>query len=1129
MAFERSTWHDEVRRWWREHAPDLANRAARAGVQGGYALLVTSALAPLMNTTGDPTALRAALAGLIGGVGANLLSNVLESSRDGLLQRLRPRQPKGQDAVAAALQRLSAHTDEEAVRAALDSLIDQAQAIDAAAEALGADWDAYAEQVEQEIEALGSAPQTSAVIQRIRAVRAGPLPGHDVHIAARGGLIVQNGNVIVIPGAGDLSSLLAKLGAALAREDSHIEGLPERDQVRIVAGADHAAISREALGVAPPPHNRRAWLERQALDEAFSRWETRFVPLAGIERLPVDLALVRTEGQGPQQQRVLEPIPDVRATLQRYERLALLGDPGGGKTTVLERLALEAWHAAVRDAQAPIPLFVSLGQHRGGEPIDFLQQRWQEKGYQHNLGLTLPQALAQGRLLLLADGLNEMPRQRLAEQMEAWGQWVHEACPPGNHAVFACRILDYDTHPLGLPRVEVLPFSPERVYQFLGLHLPEQQAQALKAALEEDERRCQEANQSARSLLTLAGNPLVLWAMVQVFAPEGSLPANRGALFGDLGQILLERESRRRMGQREPTTETRRQAALYGEALTRLAYALQERGEGTRVARSEALAALPAAPEPEETLAHALGARVLKKLEGETEDEIYYAHQLLQESFASRDLLRRLRQGQDLRPLWRATRLAQEMPPPREQGPWDPLPAPPPTGWEETTILAAGLAGAELPRLLEAMRASYPALAARCLDEAGADCRGIEIAVQATAEATRKQLLADLRDPAVHLRARLEAGLRLGRIRDPRFAPAETPSGAPYARPTLCPVEAGRYLVGNPRDPQDPRRDPEAYDDERNGEEVALPPFWIARYPVTNAEYRLFVRAKGYEDERCWEGPDARAWREGQDLGGHADWLASQRWAKSQPDDWRDRLADRYRPQALDSIATLRRWSEQELLDWARRQASGQPRDRPAFWGNPAYAGWVGDNQPVIGVCWYEARAFCRWLYTRWRADGFEPAQAIPAGYEVRLPTEAEWEAAARGPEARRYPWGPTFDPACANTLEGRVLRPSPVGAYPQGAAPCGALDMSGNIYQWTLSLWGEDPQSPSFLYPYRPDDGRENVLAGAEALRVVRGGSWVYDQWNARCACRLRYSPHDRGFDLGFRVVVAPPISQSS
>ena len=160
------------------------------------------------------------------------------------------------------------------------------------------------------------------------------------------------------------------------------------------------------------------------------------------------------------------------------------------------------------------------------------------------------------------------------------------------------------------------------------------------------------------------------------------------------------------------------------------------------------------------------------------------------------------------------------MPPPKDRGPWDPLPAPPPTGWEETTILAAGLAGRDLPRLLEAVRASYPALAARCLDEAGADCGAVEDAVEAAAQAARKQLLADLRDPAVHLRARLEAGLRLGRIGDPRFLPAETVSGAPYVRPTLCPVQAGRYLVGNPRDPEAPRYDPDAYDDEQNGEEA---------------------------------------------------------------------------------------------------------------------------------------------------------------------------------------------------------------------------------------------------------------------------------------------------------------------
>jgi formylglycine-generating enzyme required for sulfatase activity len=131
----------------------------------------------------------------------------------------------------------------------------------------------------------------------------------------------------------------------------------------------------------------------------------------------------------------------------------------------------------------------------------------------------------------------------------------------------------------------------------------------------------------------------------------------------------------------------------------------------------------------------------------------------------------------------------------------------------------------------------------------------------------------------------------------------------------------------------------------------------------------------------------------------------------------------------------------------------------------------------------------------------------------VRLPGEAEWEWAAGGPGHTRYPWGRNFDPERANTLEGRVLAPSPVGVYPAGAAKCGALDLSGNVWEWCHSLYRP--------YPYRAGDGREEPLA--EGRRTLRGGSWGIYLRNARVAVRDRTLPVNFGNRNGFRVVVAP------
>jgi toxoflavin biosynthesis protein ToxD len=155
-----------------------------------------------------------------------------------------------------------------------------------------------------------------------------------------------------------------------------------------------------------------------------------------------------------------------------------------------------------------------------------------------------------------------------------------------------------------------------------------------------------------------------------------------------------------------------------------------------------------------------------------------------------------------------------------------------------------------------------------------------------------------------------------------------------------------------------------------------------------------------------------------------------------------------------------------------------------------------GPNHPIDGVRWDEATYFCSWLADKYR-------------WRVRLPTESEWERAARGGDAREYPWGDRYEPGRANLADLRIRKTTPVGSFPKGASPFGILDLAGNVDEWTATPFAPYPGAP-------PEVSAKTV---ATDPHVTRGGGFIHNRDLARCARRHGVFAPTRG--AGFRVVL--------
>jgi len=268
--------------------------------------------------------------------------------------------------------------------------------------------------------------------------------------------------------------------------------------------------------------------------------------------------------------------------------------------------------------------------------------------------------------------------------------------------------------------------------------------------------------------------------------------------------------------------------------------------------------------------------------------------------------------------------------------------------------------------------------------------------------------------------------------KSPQPAPDDLPDTLTITTPftmEFIRIPAGEFLMGS-----DPATDKDARKPEQPQHTIELPDYYMAKYPVTNAQFAAFLRATDHDAHGKWQG------------------------GKKFPH------------------------------------------------GNT--------NHPAIYVSWHDAVAFCRWLTEE-------------SGYAIRLPTEAEWEKAARGTDGRIYPWGDDWDDSRLNsdktwrglgTLIGMAPGTTPVGQHsPQGDSPYGLADMAGNVREWCSTNYLDT------AYPFPIKDEWSEDYLNRIGLRVLRGGAFFKPGVSARCAARFWNSPRRRFDSYGFRVVVSP------
>ena len=780
-------------------------------------------------------------------------------------------------------------------------------------------------------------------------------------------------------------------------------------------------------------------------------------------------------------------------------RLMLLGGPGSGKSTFVNHLALclagaclgerdpseSERGAALLSRLAPhwshgalLPIRVVLRELAVFPPLRnasngslallhaFLGHAIAPHAEALNL---LIEALAAGRALLLFDGLDEVEAGRILVNITECISAV-AGIYTRSPVLVTCRVLDYQANPQrqipGFQTESLAPLDDVQINAFVDAWHAEI-ATTGRTMLGSAEGLRQALSASA-DLRAMARQPLLLTMMAVVHAGKGRLPDARALLYSECIELLL---LRWRKEPDEPDLLAQLGLPDFKESdlikvMARIGFAAHNRSaqqpeksdhpaDLSRTAVRDELDAAFTYYQPDEERRAALVVRLLNAIatrnglllkQSSEGGEVYtFPHRSFQEFMAGYHI--GLQDDYDRLVDERASQVI----------------------WHESLRLMVSyqaLTQAPLGPTLQVIRdllgndaALVKTLAGELLSLVGyaraagyrdrwAGPRGwwADACVTLRTVSTAASDLAD-----APLRAR--AGMALGQI---CYGPVETltvPGTTPNAPdPRLLDLKTGNSPNGRYWCPVEPG--PFWYGDDRKGElqqKTLDDGFKIAHFTVTNAEYARFIAADGYRRQEWWT-----------------------------PEGWKFLQPGGHPYDDQEQLITL-----------------------PRFWGDPDLNSPL---QPVVGVSWYEAAAYCMWLTEQGHQDGWLPKDA-----EIRLPTSLEWERAARHTDKRHYPWGDDEPTAERANYDGSAIdTTAPIGCFPIGAAVCGAEDMVGNVCEWMCSA---DEQPERVQKDFTPDTG------------VLLSRSYFSSDLEQLCCGSRDWGDPYYGYDYfrSFRVIWSP------